>query len=62
MDMSSGGIGLSKPSGSGTNTNLSPVGNETTTEPSQLDFDVYDPVTEKIQTTESPFTNSVKYI
>lgn len=58
MDMSSGGIGLSKPSGSGSNTNLSPVDNATIVEPTQLDFDVYDPVTEKIETTEqSPYEN-----
>ncbi|XP_026758590.2 uncharacterized protein LOC113518038 [Galleria mellonella] len=59
MDMGLNGIGLSKPGSNG----LNQSSNDTSgTEQSQLDSDVYDPVTEDTPTTTKLFQNSIKYI
>ncbi|CAH2239529.1 jg21533 [Pararge aegeria aegeria] len=60
MDMGAGGVSLTKP-GDGSDSNIVPPG--TTTEPSQADSDVYDPVIEQETITDkSLFKNSIKYI
>lgn len=60
MDMGAGGVGLSKPGGAQPALQTEP---QTTTEQVQLNADVYDPITDIIETTEKPlFGNSIKYI
>ncbi|XP_026319504.1 uncharacterized protein LOC113230000 [Hyposmocoma kahamanoa] len=54
MDMGFNGVGLSKPGG------VMPASDST--EPSQLDSDVYDPVTEAVEPTTQMFNNSITYI
>lgn len=54
MDMGLSGVGLSKPGA------VIPASDPT--EPSQLDSDVYDPVTEAVEPTTQMFNNSIKYI
>ncbi|XP_046961085.1 uncharacterized protein LOC124530814 [Vanessa cardui] len=63
MDMGARGVGLSKPGGSGTQPNTSEdSSNLTTQEPIQIDSDVYDVVTESVETTEKSTFKSIKYI
>lgn len=60
MDMGAGGVGLSKPGGAQPAVQTEP---QTTTEQAQLNADVYDPVTDDVETTsKSLFGNSIKYI
>ncbi|XP_012551180.1 uncharacterized protein LOC114241394 [Bombyx mandarina] len=62
MDMGFNGVGLSKPSGS---TNISPglvEGASSSTESTQVAYDIFDPITDTQPTTEAMFTNTVKYI
>ncbi|XP_045771084.1 uncharacterized protein LOC123871361 [Maniola jurtina] len=60
MDMGAGGVSLTKPGGSDSNGLLPGV---TAPEPGQVDSDVYDPVSQKEETTEKIFfNNSIKYI
>lgn len=54
MDMGFNGVSLSKPGG------VIPASDST--EPSQLDSDVYDPVTEAVEPTTQMFNNSISYI
>lgn len=58
MNMGFDGVSLTKPGSTQSHT-----ANETTSEPGQLDSDVYDTVTENVQPPASPmFNNSIKYI
>lgn len=60
MDMGAGGVGLSKPGGAQPALQTEP---QTTTEQVQVNADVYDPITDDIETTKKPmFGNSIKYI
>lgn len=67
MDMGLNGIGLSKPGGGENNAvtsgGLNNGSSTITSETSQADSDVFDPVTESQPTTlVNPFNNSIKYI
>ncbi|XP_011559223.3 uncharacterized protein LOC105389751 isoform X1 [Plutella xylostella] len=59
MDMGLSGVSLSKPGGSG---GTNPGTASEPGEPTQVNADVYDPVTETIKATKSPFLNAIKYI
>lgn len=67
MDMGLDGVSLSKPGGGGSNPANAATNGDTTEsiEPTQVNGDVYDPVTEdpNIETTPPPmFKNSIRYI
>ncbi|CAK1544584.1 unnamed protein product [Leptosia nina] len=63
MDMGAGGVGLSKPGGNNNTASMSSTLESTTSEPTQVDSDIYDPVIQDRETTPNGlFKNSIKYI
>lgn len=63
MDMGLGGVGLSKPSGSASNNADTEADTVIDVEPTQVAYDIYDPVfTESAPIVSPMFNNTVKYI